>query len=66
MGREKKPDPKKNLASEEGDEKLFVDLRKGSEQPKASTSMIVGRPAKTLTKSHTTGKNMLFPREFKD
>jgi hypothetical protein len=65
MGREKKPDPKKNLASEEGDEKLFVDLRKGSEQPKASTSMIVESSAKTLVKSRATGENMLFPLEFK-
>jgi hypothetical protein len=61
----KKPDSKENLASEEGDEKLFVDLRKGYASPNLSTSYIVESRAKSLAKTKCTGKIMLFPPEFK-
>jgi hypothetical protein len=62
----KKPDSKENLASEEGDEKQFVGLRKVFLSPKAFTPYIVESRAKTLVKSTGTRRIMLFPPEFKD
>jgi hypothetical protein len=63
----KKPDSKENLASEEGDEKLFVGLRKGFGHFRDNPLLnIVESDAKSLAKTCNTGKIMLFLPKFKD
>jgi hypothetical protein len=62
----KKPDSKENLASEEGDEKLFVGLcDRLRSRLRPSTTYIVDRGRKSLAKSAATEKITLFLRKFK-
>ncbi|MBP7049764.1 MAG: hypothetical protein KBE65_01985 [Phycisphaerae bacterium] len=58
----KKPDSKQNLASEEGDEKLLVGLRKALCSPAFN---IVQSKAESLTKTEDREENTLSLREFK-
>jgi hypothetical protein len=44
----------------------LLTFEKASADPNLSTSYIVESRAKSLAKSKSTGKNMLFPLEFKD
>lgn len=62
----KKPDSQKNLASEEGDEKLLVGLRIASDGcPTLSTLYIVSSEAESLAKTEDTAEITLSLREFK-
>ena len=65
-GYKKKPDSKENLASEEGDEKLFVDLRKDSGLPKALHLLHRSAPAKIFSKKRPHRRNYAFPAAIQE
>jgi hypothetical protein len=60
-GHKKKPDSIENLASEEGDEKLFVGLQEGFHLPEAVYILDRREPGKIFSEKQRYRKNYAFP-----